>query len=192
MYFIPQKNRWYSTFAYISPGYRYTGLFLIIALILLVWRYGLYTWLDAAIQHEQGVIAQFENQLQAQGHMQREHDELMRNLPLLNNACSTAGQCCIGQECYDQCSYLFNEAKRSGLRITDYQNAQEKSNQIRKCQQVSIGVAGSFDQLQQFLQQLKSSARMIQCTGVSAQEEQSGALNARCTIQFIWPNIEKN
>lgn len=192
MYFIPQKNRWYSTFAHIRPAYRYAGLFFGVAILLFFWRYGLYTWLDSAIQHEQGLIAQLENQMLAQTAMQREHDELVGQLPILENACSTTGNCCIGQECYDQCAYLFAQAKKAGMRITAYQSEKESASQIKKSQIVSIGLAGSLDQLQQFLEAIKNSSRMIQCTALTLHADQSGAIAATCSIQFIWPMVEKN
>ena len=82
MYFIPQKNKWYSWLVHTRPLYRYTVVFLGMFFILFAWRYGLYTWLDAAIAQEQGAISQLENQFVAQAQLDREHQDMLMQILL--------------------------------------------------------------------------------------------------------------
>lgn len=61
MYFIHDKNRWVRSVATINPVIRYAGLVIAIIAALLVWRYGLYLWLDSMIQQEQAAVNQLQH-----------------------------------------------------------------------------------------------------------------------------------
>src|SRR3990167_10660866 len=118
MYFIPQKNRWFNFFAQIRPIYRYGGLALFIGIVFAVWHYGAYIWLDAAICQEQTAISQLQSQLVAQSQAEREHTDFVCQMPVLKNSCTITGRDCVGKNCYVQCSYLFEQARKAGLRVT--------------------------------------------------------------------------
>src|ERR1700730_6822489 len=139
MYRTPQKNRWYRKIAHHRPLYRYGAVIIMIFLLLIGWRYGLYIWLNAAIMQEQATILQLQQQLLQQTVMERQKNELIKQLLLLKNSCADGTSCSIGTQSCDQCSYIFGAAQRAGLSIGSYQtSAVKKKSDWKSSQFITI------------------------------------------------------
>lgn len=184
MYFISQKNKWYSRIVHSRPIYRYGVLLSVSAVIFFGWRYGLYSWLQAAIQQEQATLFRLQHQIMQQPSIERKNSTILEQLPLLKKKHSAFIDQCNGTDCYDQCSYLFELANKANVQVMGYQSEKEKGNTWKKSQFIVMTVVGTLDQIQQFFMLLKESGRLIQCTALSLQKNE-GLFTAHCTIQFI-------
>ena len=190
MYFIPQKNKWYSRVVHTRPLYRYGILFLITGILFFGWRYGLYTWLDVAITQEQAAIMQLQQQLSQQSQAERHSKGLAQQLPILQQSFSQVATQCVGNTCYDQCSYLFEQTRKAGLRVTGYHAEKDKKKKSwKESQFITLALNGSLDQMQGFLTSLKKSNHMIQCPSLSLQRAEGDNFSIGCTIQFITPLV---
>ena len=135
MYFIPHKNTWYSWLVHMWPLYRY-GLLLLITGLLFFGGRGLYAWLDMLVKQEQASIAQLQQQLTQQSLSQCQCIALHDQLPVLHHAIAQCATQCIGTNCCDQCSYIFDEVHKAGLKIIGYHA--EKASQKKRLETNAI------------------------------------------------------
>jgi hypothetical protein len=141
---------------------------------------------------EQAAICQLQHQLIQQSTAKMQCTKLSCQLPTLKDTFACCTTQCIGTNCCDQCSYIFDQAQKVGLRITGYQAEKEiKHKDWRHNQYINVAVNGTLDQLQSFLQTLKKSERMIQCPGINVQRLEGAMFAAQCTIQFITPIVQE-
>jgi hypothetical protein len=190
MYFIPQKNKWYSSIVHMSTWYRYAALIIISSLLFFGWRYGLYVWLDMMIHQEQAAIAHMQQQLAQQSLTQCQCADLSNQLPILRQVLAQSTTQCIGGSCSDQCSYIFEEVHKAGLHMHGYQTEKStRNNDWKQSQYIALMLNGSLDQVQTFLAALKKSSRMVQCTSISLQRAEENNFAIQCTIQFIVPQL---
>lgn len=182
---IPSRN-WIYRSAYVRPRYRYGIFIMMVVAVIAGWRYGLYIWLDALILQEQATICQLQQQVAHQLILERHSDACVRQLPVLKNRCSQGMQCCIGTHCYNQSSYIFNEAQKSGLHVLGYHTQKEKKkSDWKQSHYITISFHGTCDQMALFLEALKKSKRLVQCTELSLQQSEDKKFNFSCKIQFI-------
>ncbi len=184
IYFIPQKNR-LSRFIYMRPFYRY-GIIIMALCLFFGWRYGLYIWLDAAIMQEQATICQLEQKLAEQLLTERQHIELVGQLPALKNLCKQGANCALGAHGEDQCAYVFAEVEKAGLRILGYRTEKERTkNNRHQSHSIVVSLKGTLAQIESFLASIAKSARLIQCTSLSLQHVEDKIFTAESRIQFI-------
>lgn len=189
MFFVPPRHR-LSRFMRIRPLYRYVMLLVMITILLLLWRYGLYVWFDAAIMQEQAIICQLQQQLAQKISDERHYNELVQQIPVLKNLCQQEIQCCIGPTCNDQCAYIFSEAQKLKMQIIGYHTQKNnKQQQSKQTQLVTVILYGTLDQLESFLAALKKTARLVQCTSLIIHHTENTLYTADCTIQFIMYNV---
>ena len=184
MYFIPPKNR-LNRLVYMRPLYRY-GIIVMALCLFFIWRYGLYIWFDAAIMQEQATMCQLDQQITEQLLIEYQHDELIRQLPILKNLCSQGASCAIGAQGDDQCAYIFSEVEKARLHMLGYHTEKEKKKNNRWVSHaVTASLKGTLDQIELFLSALAKSARLIQCPLLSLQHIENKIFTAECRIQFI-------
>ncbi len=184
MRFIPRTTRW-SRFTYMRPSYRYSILGILIVLII-GWRYGLYMWLDALITEKQIVLYQLEHHYGEQLRNQRYHDALLEQIPTLKKLCMQEAAYSVGASAQEQCSYIFGQVQKAGVTLVGYRAEKEKKHHDRYMKYMStIMVKGTLDQIMVLLRSLAKSERLIQCTSLSLQHQESKIYRAECTVQYI-------
>lgn len=186
MYFSA-KGRFYRWASQRSARYRYAALFILSSLIATGWLYGLYPWLESCIKLEQAALSQLEQQIMQLSQTEREIQQLESTFMQQRQALSKSSSCCIGPNCSDQCNFLFDQAKQARVQIKNYHTQQLQAKGWKESQIITIGFAGSFDQIENFLERLERSEKMVQCDALDLQHGDGNGYTASCRVKFITP-----
>ncbi len=189
MYFIPQKNKWYSTVVHMSPLYRYGATCLMIVLLLFGWRYGLYAWLDSSIGCERMQIAQLQQQLMQLTQAERANAELNNIVPVLKKQLHAYHQADPEQWQQQQFTYVMNESQKAGLQVTSYTDEKEKKKPWGLYRSVQVGLRGSFERINTFLNALKQSPYMIQCNQIQGTKADGDQFAVSCGLKLMTAHV---
>ncbi len=185
MYFIPQKNKWYSWAVHTRPLYRYFLTASMAAVLLIGWRYGLYAWLDSSILYEQAAIVQLQQKLTQIGYVQRGMDDLSQSLPVMRKKIQDQAPANIDEWHQKQFSFIIDEAQKAGVQITSYNDEKEKKKSCALCRYIQLDLIGKFEQISRFLTALKQSPHMISCKRISSSRTDGDMFTASCGLQFL-------
>ncbi len=185
MYFIPQKNKWYSWAVHTRPLYRYGVTCGTVVLLLIGWRYGVYAWLDSAYLQQQAAIAQLQQQMMQLTQAQRVSNELTNTLPMLRKRLQEYIPPNKDEWQQQQFNYVMNEAQKAGIQITSYSDEKEKKKSWGFYRYIQLGLFGKLDQISRFLASLKQSPYMIQCSQIQSSRTEGDTFSASCGLKFM-------
>lgn len=185
MYFIPQRDAWYRSFAHISPLVRYIGTIGLFTLFLGGWMLGLYPFMDALIMQDRAQYVQLEQQATKVAQTQKECSGMSCTMKKLNETLLEYTAKCSGEFCTTQLTMLIDQAAKSGIQITSYTNQKEIRKSWCTCHDVQIAFAASLDATVSFLEKISQSNAMIECNQIVSHCAQNGLFHTTCSLRFI-------
>lgn len=189
MYFIPQKNRWYSTVVHMNPLYRYGATCFMTLLLLLGWYYGLYAWFDATLCSQRVCTMQLHQQIAQMTQAERTNSELKTILPTLQEKLKSYNQPNPEQWQQEQFSFVMNEAQNAGVQITSYSDEKEKKKAWGSYRLVQLGLRGSFDRINNLFNALRQSNYMIQCYHIQSSRIEGDVFATSCGLKFMMARV---
>lgn len=185
MYFMPKTNKWYSWAVHTKATYRYSLTFLITAILLAGWWFGIRPWFEASIHTEQALMRQHQQQLQNLLHAERSLNELKETLPLLrkeyNDLCPTSPALWHQQ----QVDCMMMLAEKAGVQVNSYTKDTGNKKSWGSYDRVHLTIQGTYAQIIQFLTSLSQSHYMIACCDFRAQRNEGDLCTASCGLRFI-------
>lgn len=183
MYFIPQKNsRWYTWAAHAGYLRRYGVVLIVLATVFIAWRFTAYAWLSNGIASERAATAQLRQQVEQLAHAERLIKEMNEIIPVLSTKVREYSNANKDERMRQQFSDIMNTIQRSGVTLALYNEERESKKKWGVSQSVQLGINGKFEQILSFLTGLKRSPYLIHCATIQCTRAGGDVFSASCGL----------
>ena len=186
MFFIPRNNKFYSLIVHIKPLYRYLATLITVCAMVTVWFYGIYSRLEASIDHYNAQINQLRKQSQQVKCAEQKCKKIAQSIDVLARDNQTY-QSPENDQAYFQSRLLFvlHTARTAGLSLNTYTD--DKMIKKKWCckNKTHFSFTGDMQQVVNFFHSLQSSGKMITCDNLSLTRQDNNKFAMNCDLKFV-------